>query len=315
MHCGPGGGDLRLAGWLENVGCPVAIDGPADPVSRPTPAVLTVLCWNLWIGRGRLADIVARIREGEYAGLGVLPTAPLIILAQEAYRADGSVPERSNGHTPRDAGGRARRRYDIVETARTLGMHLRYAPSMRNDGERSDRGNAILSTLPLHDAGVLELPFVLQRRAGVAAAVEVMAGGVNRRLRMVSAHLDHRGPLGRRWLGAASRALQTEHLLPMIDDDAIIIGADLNLHRGRRERSWRLFTEAGFTFGVPATVPAWRHTYHPLPRLMLDYLLFRDRNGIVATATVHRLDEDPRDRGSDVFGSDHHPLLARVELT
>jgi hypothetical protein len=29
---------------------------------------------------------------------------------------------------------------------------------------------------------------------------------------------------------------------------------------------------------------------------------------------VHRLDEHPRDRGARVFGSDHHPLLARIDL-
>jgi hypothetical protein len=29
---------------------------------------------------------------------------------------------------------------------------------------------------------------------------------------------------------------------------------------------------------------------------------------------VRRVDENPRDRGPTVFGSDHHPLLAVVEL-
>jgi endonuclease/exonuclease/phosphatase (EEP) superfamily protein YafD len=29
---------------------------------------------------------------------------------------------------------------------------------------------------------------------------------------------------------------------------------------------------------------------------------------------VRRVDEDPRDRGPDVFGSDHHPLLARIDI-
>jgi hypothetical protein len=34
----------------------------------------------------------------------------------------------------------------------------------------------------------------------------------------------------------------------------------------------------------------------------------------VPAARVERLDEHPRDRGPTVFGSDHHPLLARLEL-
>jgi len=32
----------------------------------------------------------------------------------------------------------------------------------------------------------------------------------------------------------------------------------------------------------------------------------------VAFARVVRLDEHPLDRGATVFGSDHHPLLARI---
>ncbi len=91
-------------------------------------------------------------------------------------------------------------------------------------------------------------------------------------------------------------------------------GAPLNLGRGRYERAWRLLGEAGFTFGVPPSLPRWRHTFHALPRLVLDYLLVRDRTGVIAEASVHRLDEHPQDRGARVFGSDHHPLLARIDL-
>jgi len=65
---------------------------------------------------------------------------------------------------------------------------------------------------------------------------------------------------------------------------------------------------------VPPVLPSWRHTFHALPRLVLDYLLVRDRAGAVARADVERLDEDPSDRGPTVFGSDHHPLLARMAL-
>jgi len=34
----------------------------------------------------------------------------------------------------------------------------------------------------------------------------------------------------------------------------------------------------------------------------------------VARARVERMDEHPEDRGPEVFGSDHHPLLAHIEL-
>jgi endonuclease/exonuclease/phosphatase family metal-dependent hydrolase len=199
---------------------------------------------------------------------------------------------------------------DIVETARTLGLNLRYAPSMRNGALPSDRGNAVLSSLPLESAQAIELPLVLQRRVAVSATVRLGA----RRLRLVSAHLDPRGPPGHRWLGASGRARQAQHLLTALGDDTVILGADLNLGRGRYERAWRVLHANGFTMGVPESTPSWRHTFHALPRLVLDYLLIRDSGANVEHARVHRLDEHPLDRGPLVFGSDHHPLLARVDL-
>jgi endonuclease/exonuclease/phosphatase family metal-dependent hydrolase len=181
---------------------------------------------------------------------------------------------------------------------------------MRNGPTSSDRGNAVLSTLPLQKAHAIELPLVLQRRVAVTASVDMG----RTQLRLISAHLDPRGAPGHRWLGAAGRALQARHLLEQVPDDTAVLGADLNLGRGRYEPAWRLFKGAGFTFGVPATVPAWRHTFHALPRLVLDYILVRDRGGAIVAARVHRIDEHPEDRGARVFGSDHHPLLARIDL-
>jgi endonuclease/exonuclease/phosphatase family metal-dependent hydrolase len=257
-----------------------------------------------------LTELVLRLREGAFAALGADPALPLVVLLQEALRADATVPERSNGWAPREIVARLRPREDVVETARRLGLHLRYAPSMRNGPDRTDRGNAILSTLPLADASAVELPFEYQRRAAVLASVELGGG----RLRLASGHLDPRGPLGHKWLGAAGRAIQMRHLLAALEEDTVILGADLNLGRGRAEPAWRALQEAGFTFGVPPVLPTWRHTYHALPRLVLDYIMVRDRRGTVGGARIHRLDEDAADRGPTVFGSDHHPLLARIDF-
>jgi endonuclease/exonuclease/phosphatase family metal-dependent hydrolase len=295
-----------LEAWRANVGEPVAVDVAATPVRAPVTELL-VVSWNLWIGRGRLSDVVTRVRG--------TTDAPLIVLAQEAYRSDASVPARAAGRAGRRAAGgfppRPRPRADIVETADTLGLNLRYVPSMRNGAGRSDRGNAILSDLPLSHAWGFELPLVLQRRVPLAATLLLAGGPVH----VVSAHLDPRGPPGAAWLGVAGRATQTAHLVEQLgSDDVAVLGADLNLGRGRRERSWRLLHEAGFTAGVPAVPPPWRHTFHALPRLVLDYLLVRDRLSRVAGALVERLDEHPLDRGPTVFGSDHHPLLAHLRL-
>jgi endonuclease/exonuclease/phosphatase family metal-dependent hydrolase len=307
----PDDAQLRLERWRQNVGAPVALDAsePAIPATANPPSLL-VLSWNVWIGRGRLRDVVSRIRSGDFRRFGADPGAPLVILLQEAYRSDSSIPPAGSGPAGRVLVAQRGVQEDVVAAAQELGLSLRYAPSMRNGVLSSDRGNAILCSLPLEDAHAVELPLVLQRRVAVSAAVTV--GGS--RIRLVSAHLDPRGPPGHRWLGAAGRELQTRHLLSMLTEETVILGADLNLGRGRYEAAWRLLNEAGFSFGVPATLPSWSHTYHALPRLVLDYLLVRDPSGIVDRAQVHRLDEHPLDRGSRVFGSDHHPLLARIDF-
>lgn len=291
------------------MGGAVSLDlaSPAGPHPQASPAGLLVLSWNVWIGRGRLLEVIQRLRDGD---LGVPADLPPVLLIQEAYRRDASIPERSNGFAPRELVTRVRQRQDIVEVASSLGWNLRYIPSMRNGPDRTDRGNAILSPLALGPAAATELPFVLQRRVAVAATVSV--GG--RPVRLVSLHLDPRGPVGYKWLGAAGRGLQMTRFLENLEDPTVVLGADLNLGRGRAERAWRLLGEAGFQTGVPATPPAWRHTYHSLPRLVIDYILLRDRAGVIRSARVRRVDEDPRDRGPTVFGSDHHPLLARLEV-
>jgi endonuclease/exonuclease/phosphatase family metal-dependent hydrolase len=304
-----GGLEARLTGWRENVGEAVALDLAPDAEGRRMASATSfvVLSWNVWVGRGRLVELIERLQASELGAPGHLP---IVVLLQEAYRRDDSIPARSNGFAPRELVTRIRPRQDIVEVARGLGWNLRYIPSMRNGAERSDRGNAILTPLPLGPASAIELPLVLQRRVAVTAAVTI--GG--RSIRLASAHLDPRGPAGYKWLGAAGRALQTTHLLAALEDPTVLLGADLNLGRGRAEPTWRLLMEAGFESGVPPKLPGWRHTYHSLPRLVIDYLLVRDRAGVVRSARVHRVDEEPSDRGSNVFGSDHHPLLAQVDL-
>ncbi len=291
------------------MGEPVSLDlAPAAEAERAASlSSFVAVSWNVWVGRGRLLELVERLAAGD---LGVPGDVPAVLLIQEAFRRDDSVPQRSNGFAARELVTRIRPRQDIVDVARRLGWNLRYIPSMRNGAERSDRGNAILTPLPLGPAGGVELPVVLQRRVAVGARVTLSG----RPVRLVSAHLAPRGPAGYKWLGAAGRALQTSHLLADLEDPTVVLGADLNLGRGRAERTWRLLVEAAFQSGIPPEPLPWRHTYHALPRLVLDYILFRNRAGAIRSARVRRVDEDASDRGPQVFGSDHHPLLARIDL-
>jgi endonuclease/exonuclease/phosphatase family metal-dependent hydrolase len=300
----------RLGAWRHNVGVPVARDFSGPSSSQASQASLLVLSWNVWIGRGRLREVVSRIRNGDYQAQGADPALPMVVLLQEAYRSDATIPPVPSGQAGRILVAQTGPQEDVVETAQELGLSLRYAPSMRNGGLPSDRGNAILSSLALEDAHALELPLVLQRRVAVTARVTL--GG--HALRLVSAHLDPRGSPGPQWFGAVGRELQARYLVDSVPDDTVIVGADLNLGRGRYEPAWRLLAESGFTFEVPPSTPSWRHTFHALPRLVLDYILVRNRGRVVRQARVRRLDEHPLDRGARVFGSDHHPLLARLDL-
>jgi endonuclease/exonuclease/phosphatase family metal-dependent hydrolase len=307
----PGEGlEARLAGWRKNVGEPVSLDlASVEEAGRAAAATrLAVVSWNVWMGRGRLLELVKRLRAGALGAPGDLTP---VLLIQEAFRQDDTVPARSNGYAARELVTRLRPTQDVVEVARSLRWNLRYVPSMRNGAQRSDRGNAILTPLPLGPAEAVELPFALQRRVAVGAAATV----AGHPLRLLSAHLDPRGPIGYKWLGAAARGNQMAHLLAGLEDPTVVLGADLNLGRGRGERAWRLLLEHGFEHGVPPMMPTWRHTYHALPRLVIDYLLVRNRAGAIRSTVVRRVDEDSADRGLNVFGSDHHPLMAVVELT
>lgn len=302
------GDSRRMEAWRRNVGAPVALDLRSG--SPASPGSLLVLSWNVWIGRGKLEELVTRIRAGDFKAYGAERDLPFVALIQEGYRSDESLPPQPVGPAGRVLVAQLGVQEDVAQSARALGLNLRYAPSMRNSTARSDRGNAILSSLPLEDAQAIELPLVLQRRVVVAASLQL--GGS--RIRLVSAHLDPRGPPGHRWSGAAGRAVQAQHLVNSLPNGLVVLGADLNLGRGRFERAWRVLSDQGFTLGVPPTSPMWRHTFHALPRLVLDYLLIRDPDHLVHRAKVHRLDEHPRDRGPRVFGSDHHPLLARIDF-
>jgi hypothetical protein len=62
---------LRLEEWRRNVGAPVALD--QAPAADGRAGSIVVLGWNVWIGRGRLREMITRIRSGAYAAQGADP--------------------------------------------------------------------------------------------------------------------------------------------------------------------------------------------------------------------------------------------------
>ncbi|MDB4949362.1 MAG: hypothetical protein JWM27_2011 [Gemmatimonadetes bacterium] len=300
-----------LAHWHGNVGRPVALD--LAPALAGGAAGVDVLSWNLGVGTARLGEVLERLRGGEWGGAGVDAARPLVVLAQEAYRTDESVPARAasahHGGLIVEGG-----QCDVVDTARELGLSLRYAPSMRNGAERSDRGNAVFCTAALAASHAFPLPLIQQRRVAVAAEVAGLEG-----ITFVSAHLDTWGRPPRDdgwfWRFGSGRAAQAAELARRIvradGPGGVVLGADLNTPLGRRDPAVRALVRGGFTPAAP--VGEWGYSFRGPVRLLLDHVLYHAARGRIAGVRVARLDEHGPG-GKRVFGSDHHPLLARVEL-
>jgi endonuclease/exonuclease/phosphatase family metal-dependent hydrolase len=270
---------------------------------------LAVVSWNTHVGGADIAGLVEDLRGGSLTGA---PVTHFVLLLQEVHRTGSEVPHDTLGNAPRRIESRppGGARLDIVETAHRLGLDLYYVPSMANGraataGTAEDRGNAILSTLPLGALAAIELPYEAQRRVAVAATVQgTTADGRLWRLRVASVHLDHRsrwsrllatfGPGRRRQAGALAAALES--------DGPAAVGGDLN--------TWSLAPLEGALPLLQRSFPSPMRGSDPTfaavggVRWRLDHLLFRLPDGQPARA--RRLD--------DRRGSDHHPLLGWVRF-
>jgi endonuclease/exonuclease/phosphatase family metal-dependent hydrolase len=201
---------------------------------------------------------------------------------------------------PPDPGSR-----DIRALADRLGASLAYVPSMRNGEGAVDRGNAILSSHELSDLLIVELPFERQRRTAMAAAVTgVTEGGRVWHVNVVNAHFDTAPALGRGG-PAAARRRQADALIDAIEAlrPPVVVAGDLNTSWGTDEPAFkhlhRVFPDAV----ARSAAQTWRGRFAIGARL--DHMLARLGSG-GAKLIVHRV--------ARRYGSDHHPLVAVVEL-
>ncbi len=291
--------DGRVLGrWREAVG-PALVTPP--PLTRRVPARrLTIVSWNTAVGAADVVRFVRELRRDD---------TPIVLLLQEVYRASPDVPAAIDDDAAfaSHIGGADAPHHvheDIAAIAALTGLQAYYAPSMRNGGAgiEEDRGNAILSSLPLSGFIAIELPFERQRRVAVAATIEGRAAaGHPWKVRLVSAHLDNVSGARRLWiLGSEyARIRQARGLAAWLSDGApTVLGGDFNTWAGFSDGAYK---ETARAFHAP--LPEDRRATF-LGLLRLDHLFFRLPPGWRATF----------ERGPSRFGSDHYPLIASVEI-
>jgi endonuclease/exonuclease/phosphatase family metal-dependent hydrolase len=261
---------------------------------------MLVVSWNTAVGDADVVELVRRLRVAN--GTDIL----LVLLLQETYRRGSDVPSTlpAAASFAGQLGHRAAtlKTRDIASIAEATQLWAYYVPSMRNGGAESneDRGNAILSSLPLTNVSAIELPFEGQRRVAVAATVAgATSTGTRWSLRVVSAHLDNMVGPRRLWFagGEYARARQARALVSFLADaDAAVLGGDFNTWFGFGDLA---YTEMALAF--PGSRPRDpRPTFRNL--LRLDHVFFRLPPGWQA---------DVR-RGNERLGSDHYPLISTV---
>jgi endonuclease/exonuclease/phosphatase family metal-dependent hydrolase len=291
----------RLDRQCRTVGPIVIRTEPVDTPTRTVGRSLLVVDWNVHVGGGDIDELIDHLTAG---GGNEGAAADYVLLIEEAYRAGGLIPTaiESGARVPRRVSPRRKNhtREDIVSIARRRGLALYYVPSMRNGQgwPYEDRGNAILSTLPLSDLAAIELPIDRQRRVAISATAQgIDARNRPWRLRLVTVHLDAFVGARRLWVFATGwRGSQARTVVEAVDPaEPAVVGADLNTwFAGRRESAYKWFARTWPPPPPPATDAHGR----------LDYIFFKLPAGWIRDS--RRLDRR--------FGSDHRPIVAMVYI-
>ena len=273
---------------------------------EPVLDSLLIVAYNAHIGAGDLDELVGDIRSGALTGQ---PVTHFVLLLQEVYREHLGVPpdDELPAETPSGSRTAEQDRTPILDWAQALRLHLVYVPSMRNGvgfATPEDRGNAIMSTLPLDQPRALELPAGIQRRVAVVADVHGRTSAGNRwTLAVASAHLDNASissPLAS--LGSV-RARQASGLVRMLPANGpVLVGGDFNTWLGQQEeRAYRIMRD---DFPYPRahqTAP----TAHRLGAgRIIDWMFFRGPAGWTFDDA----------RAGETYGSDHYPVYGWVHI-
>jgi endonuclease/exonuclease/phosphatase family metal-dependent hydrolase len=287
---------VNIDRWCAGVGAPARV---APPQGEPAPdGAFAVVSWNTHVGAADVDGFVADLRLGRMTGGA--PVSQFVLLLQEAYRAGRDVPAghldtarwASAERPPRKAGSRE----DILTIASRLRLHLIYVPSMRNGAPHAtdeDRGNAILSTVPLTDIAAIELPLEKQRRVAIQAVVRVRDVPVT----IVDTHFTNT-VMHHLWvLSESGRMRQARALARVLPREGpLIVGGDFNAWFGSHDAAYREMAKVA----RPALKQDSRASFGPL---RLDHVLFRLPDGW--RAALRRADQR--------YGSDHYPLIATIE--
>lgn len=284
--------------WCAGVGPPARI-GEGQRAEILTGS-LAMVSWNVHVGAGDIDALVRDLRSGRLTGA---PAPAFVLLLQEAYRAGPDVPARADVSWAAAEGpaGPDVTPIDVVTAARRLGLSMIYVPSMRNGRPgvtQSDRGNAIVSTLPLSGVRAIELPLERQRRVAIDALVPLNTKTGPLPLRVISTHFTNM-VMHHLWLLSESGRLRQARALArtLPRDGALIVGGDFNAWFGFRDAAYRELAQQARR----ADTEDRRATFGPL---RLDHVLFRLPAGW--RSTLRRADSK--------YGSDHYPLVAVVTI-
>jgi endonuclease/exonuclease/phosphatase family metal-dependent hydrolase len=244
--------------WCETVGEPVYVASPDRRLETAPGDSLVILSWNMNVGGGDLGSLIDRelgLRcAGSARGVTSREAPPFVLLVQEAHRESRHLPAApASALIPPTIDPDEASSLDIVELADACGLSLVYVPSMRNgpdSGARphEDKGNAVLSNLPLASPVAVDLPFETYRRVAVGAEIDV--GGA--RLRVISVHFDVSAlPFRLLLTGNQTRARQASGLIDALDamdaerlaDAGTLVGGDMNSW-SPRESAVRLMRRA-----------------------------------------------------------------------